>query len=111
MVDYLLLKASLLTEGIRAEAESLREVGTKYKEQNHGLFGWDFENHQDLKVPDDIGLEDGSVVQFRLNSRSPFVVGRIPRERGSTAMRNRSATSISFPVPPTTVRGQPAATR
>lgn len=78
MVDYLLLKASLLTEGIRAAAESLREVGTKHKEQNHGLFGWDFENHQNLKVPDDIGLEDGSVVQFRLNSRSPYIVRQDP---------------------------------
>jgi hypothetical protein len=78
VLDYLLLKASLLTEGIRADPLCLREVGTRYKEQNHGLFGWDFENHQELKVPDDVGLEDGSVVQFRLSSRSPYIVRQDP---------------------------------
>ncbi len=74
MENYLLLKAALLTEGIRAAPESLRELGTKYKEQNHGLFGWDFENHVDVKLPDDFCLPDGTVVQFRLNSRSPYHV-------------------------------------
>jgi len=111
MIDYLLLKASLLTEGIRAEAECLREVGTRYKEQNHGLFGWDFENHQQMKAPDDVGLEDGSVVQFRLNSRSPYIVRQDPRGPGCTATRSRSATSISFRVPPTMRSGLPAAMR
>lgn len=74
MADFLLLKAELLTEGVSAEPESLRDVGTKFKEQNHGLFGWDFENHKDLKVPDDFFLQDGSVVQFRLNNKSPYVI-------------------------------------
>ena len=74
MEDYLLLKASLLTEGLRASPESLRGVGTLYKEQNHGLFGWDFENHVSAKYPDDFLLPDGTVVQFRLNSRSPYDV-------------------------------------
>ena len=74
MKNYLLLKASLLTEGIQAEPEALRDVGVLYKEQNHGLFGWDFENHVELKVPDDFFLEDGTVVQFRLNRKSPFIV-------------------------------------
>ena len=74
MENYLLLKAALLTEGIRADPESLKEVGINYKEQNHGLFGWDFENHIDLKLPDDFYLPDGTVVQFRLNSKSPYNV-------------------------------------
>ncbi len=43
--ESILLKAALLTEGIRADPESLEGLGTKYKEQNHGLFCWDFENH------------------------------------------------------------------
>ncbi len=74
MENSLFLKAALLTEGVRADSESLREVGTKFKEQNHGLFGWDFENHIDLKVPDDFCLPDGTIVQFRLNSKSPYHV-------------------------------------
>ena len=74
MTNYLLLKAALLTEGIRAAPEALKDVGVFYKEQNHGLFGWDFENHTNLKVPDDFLLEDGSVVQFRLNHKSPYIV-------------------------------------
>jgi len=76
MTNYLLLKAALLTDGIRAEPEALQGVGTLYKEQNHGLFGWDFENHVGLNVPDDFFLENGSVVQFRLNQKSPYVVRR-----------------------------------
>lgn len=72
--NSLLLKATLLTEGISADPASLQELGTKYKEQNHGLFGWDFENHTDVKLPDDFFLPDGTVVQFRLNSRSPYHV-------------------------------------
>jgi hypothetical protein len=74
MIDYLLLKASLLTEGIRADKDALAGLGIRYKEQNHGLFGWDFENHPETKIPDDFQLQDGSVVQFRLNSLSPFVL-------------------------------------
>jgi hypothetical protein len=74
MEDYLLLKAALLTEGIRSDTESVREVGTRYKEQTHGLFGWDFENHTEQKLPDDFSLPDGTVVQYRLNSKSPYHV-------------------------------------
>jgi len=76
MMNYLLLKAALLADGIRAEPEALRDVGALYKEQNHGLFGWDFENHVGLNVPDDFFLENGSVVQFRLNQKSPYIVRR-----------------------------------
>lgn len=72
MDNYLLLKASLLTEGVRADLASLAGLGTVYKEQNHGLFGWDFENHAGLPAPDDFALPDGTVVQFRMNHRSPY---------------------------------------
>jgi len=74
MENFILLKAALLTEGIRADAECLKEVGKKYKEQNHGLFGWDFEDHVDMKIPDDFCLPDGTVVQFRFNSKSQYNV-------------------------------------
>ena len=68
------LKAELLVEGIRANPDALREVGVKYKEQNHGLFGWDFEDHVGKMLPDDFLLPNGTVVQFRQNSRSPYLV-------------------------------------
>jgi hypothetical protein len=71
---YLEIKAELLVEGVRATADALRGVGTEYKEQNHGLFGWDFENHVETVLPDDFTLPDGSVVQFRQNGRSPYLV-------------------------------------
>jgi hypothetical protein len=72
--DYLGLKAELLVEGVQATPEALREVGKRYKEQNHGLFGWDFEDHVGMVLPDDFILPDGTVVQFRKNSRSPYQV-------------------------------------
>ena len=72
--DYLDLKAELLVEGVQATPEALREVGKRYKEQNHGLFGWDFEDHVGMVLPDDFILPDGTVVQFRKNSRSPYQV-------------------------------------
>ncbi len=71
---YLELKAELLVNGVNATPQALKEVGSKYKEQNHGLFGWDFENHQDLALPDDFALPDGTIVQFRKNSHSSYLV-------------------------------------
>jgi biotin synthase-like enzyme len=71
---YLELKAELLVEGIQATPEAVKEVGKKYKEQNHGLFGWDFEDHAGMALPDDFLLPDGTVVQFRKNGRSPYRV-------------------------------------
>ncbi len=68
------IKAALLTEGVNAEPEALAGLGELYKEQNHGLFGWDFENHEGELLPDDFRLPGGTVVQFRKNSRSPYVV-------------------------------------
>jgi biotin synthase-related radical SAM superfamily protein len=73
-LQYLELKAELLVEGIQATPVALKEVGKKYKEQNHGLFGWDFEDHAGIGLPDDFLLPDGTVVQFRKNSRSPYQV-------------------------------------
>ena len=73
-LQYLTLKAELLVEGIQATPEALKEVGKKYKEQKHGLFGWDFEDHAGMVLPDDFLLPDGTVVQFRKNSRSPYRV-------------------------------------
>ena len=72
--NYLKLKAELLVEGVRATPEALAGIGSEYKEQNHGLFGWDFEDHVGMALPDDFVLPDGSVVQFRKNSRSPYFV-------------------------------------
>jgi hypothetical protein len=71
---YLELKAELLVEGIQATPDALKDMGGKYKEQNHGLFGWDFEDHVGRMLPDDFVLPDGTVVQFRNNSRSPYQV-------------------------------------
>jgi hypothetical protein len=72
--DMIELKASLLVEGVRATEEALTGVGKDYKEQNHGLFGWDMEDHAGADLPDDFLLPDGTVVQFRMNSSSPFCV-------------------------------------
>lgn len=71
---FLELKAELLVEGIQATPEALSEVGKIYKEQNHGLFGWDFQDHVGISLPDDFLLPDGTVVQFRKNSCSPYKV-------------------------------------
>ena len=72
--QYLQLKAELLINGINATPEVLKHVGMKYKEQNHGLFGWDFEDHTNIALPDDFALPDGTVVQFRRNSQSKYLV-------------------------------------
>jgi len=68
------LKADLLVEGVSATPGALKDVGVKWKEQNHGLFGWDFEDHAGKQLPDDFLLPDGTVVQFRMNSRSPYLI-------------------------------------
>ena len=49
-------------------------LGTEFKEQNHGLFGWDFVNHKGLTAPDDFVLADGTVVQFRYQPSSPYAM-------------------------------------
>jgi hypothetical protein len=71
---YLALKAELLTNGINTTSEALKGVGSHFKEQNHGLFGWDFENHIGIALPDDFALPDGTIVQFRRNTLSDYVV-------------------------------------
>jgi biotin synthase-related radical SAM superfamily protein len=72
MSKYLQLKAQLLVEGIRVAANTFKGLGTKYKEQNHGLFGWDFKNHKDIILPDDFKLPDDTIVQFRYNNNSHY---------------------------------------
>ena len=84
MIDYLDLKARLLVDGINAAPDSLKGLGTKYKEQNHGLFGWDFEDHIDMLLPDDFCLPDGTVVQYRCNSRSPY---HVEKRNNKTVLR------------------------
>ena len=73
-IRYLELKAELLVEGVNATAAALQEIGSRYKEQNHGLFGWDFEDHAGIVLPDDFLLPDGTVVQFRRSSRSQYLI-------------------------------------
>ena len=72
--DPIQLKADLLVEGVNASAEALTGLGAQFKEQNHGLFGWDFVDHQDLALPDDFLLEDGTVVQYRHHPHSPYAI-------------------------------------
>ena len=83
---YLEIKAELLVNGIDATKEALSGLGDRYKEQNHGLFGWDFEDHAGTLLPDDFLLPDGTVVQFRRNSKSPYQVrfenGRLTLSNG-----------------------------
>lgn len=75
-LDFLRLKANLLVDGINFEPGALDEVDTRFKEQNHGLFGWDFVNHKGVDLPDDFVLSDGTVAQFRLNPSSPYLMCR-----------------------------------
>lgn len=81
MIDFFDLKADLLVEGIGADRDSLEGLGKEYKEQNHGLFGWDFEDHVGVLLPDDFRLPEGTVVQFRLNSRSSYRVRMMNGDR------------------------------
>ncbi len=74
MQNWLKLKADILVEGIKADEECLSGLGKTCKEQNHGLFGWDFEDHQGHVLPDDFLLPDGTVVQFRMSSKTPYTV-------------------------------------
>lgn len=71
-LNLLKLKAGLLVEGIDFTPGALDGVGTRFKEQNHGLFGWDFVNHKGIELPDDFVLSDGTVCQFRYNPKSYF---------------------------------------
>ncbi len=74
-LESLSLKASLLVDGINFEPGALDGVGVRFKEQNHGLFGWDFVNHKGVDLPDDFVLSDGTVTQFRFNPSSPYAMG------------------------------------
>ena len=79
-LKYITLKAELLVEGIRATHAALEGLGSHYKEQNHGLFGWDFDDHVGLNLPDDFLLPDGTIVQFRHNGRSSYIIDMVEEE-------------------------------
>lgn len=72
--EFIELKAELLVNGINATKKALLGIGSEYKEQNHGLFGWDFEDHTNIALPDDFALPDGTIVQFRRNSSSNYLI-------------------------------------
>ena len=75
-MDELLLKAELLVEGTRVAAGALDGVGERFKEQVHHLFEYDFDLHQRRAAPSELRLPGGSIVQVRLNERSPFTIDR-----------------------------------
>jgi len=70
------LKAELLVDGVNIDASAFEGVGEKYKEQIHGVFDFDFESHENQKLPAEIILEDEMLVPFKKSSASPFVVKR-----------------------------------
>lgn len=74
--DEILLKARLLVEGVRIDDPALRGVGGEHKEQVHHLFEYDFDLHTTRLYPAELRLPGGSVVQVRLNARSPLSVDR-----------------------------------
>src|SRR5262245_27029319 len=76
MRDELLLKARLLVDGVRISDSAYEGVGRQFKEQVHHLFEYDFDLHQAHACPAEMRLPGGSVVQVRLNERSPFLVRR-----------------------------------
>lgn len=96
---YLELKAELLVNGVNATQQALKEVGSKYKEQNHGLFGWDFEDHQGMALPDDFALPDGTIVQFRKNSHSNYTVDLVDNELVLTNGKEELCTVEWLPRP------------
>ncbi len=74
MRDEILLKARLLTDGVRIEGAALAGLGCQYKEQLHHLFEYDFDVHKTHLAPSELRLPGGSIVQVRLNERSPYLV-------------------------------------
>lgn len=76
MRDEVLLKARLLTEGMRIDPTALAGLGTLYKEQLHHLFEYDFDVHLKQAAPSEMRLPGGSNVQVRLNERSPYLARR-----------------------------------
>lgn len=76
MREELSLKARLLVDGIRIDKSALEGVGQEFKEQVHHLFEYDFDLHTTGACPAEMRLPRGSVVQVRLNHRSPFQVVR-----------------------------------
>ena len=71
---FIELKSELLVNGINITGKAIKGLGSEYKEQNHGLFGWDFEDHANIVLPDDFVLPDDTIVQFRRNTRSNYLI-------------------------------------
>ena len=71
-----LLKARMLVDGIRIADSAYEGVGQQFKEQVHHLFEYDFDLHHTRACPAEMRLPGGTVVQVRLNERSPFLVRR-----------------------------------
>ena len=46
--NYLSLKSELIVNGINITSKAATGLGREYKGQNHGLFGWDFEDHTNI---------------------------------------------------------------
>ncbi len=76
MRNEILLKARLLTDGVRIDGEALAGLGSEYKEQLHHLFEYDFDVHMTHLAPSELRLAGGSIVQVRLNERSPYLIRR-----------------------------------
>lgn len=87
--NNLKLKADLLVEGVDSAPDALEDVGVIYKEQNHGLFGWDFEDHPGMMLPDDFMINKDIIVQYRKNSRSPFLIKK--KESGDLVLTKEGA--------------------
>ena len=78
--EFITIKAELLVNGVNSTKNALQGLGKQFKEQNHGLFGWDFEDHTNILLPDDFVLPDGTIVQFRKNSKSNYLIDLINNE-------------------------------
>lgn len=72
-----LLKARMLVDGVRIADSGYEGVGQQFKEQVHHLFEYDFDLHQTRACPAEMRLPGGTVVQVRLNERSPFRIRRV----------------------------------
>lgn len=66
-------KAALLTDGVRVERSALVRAAVS-KRQKHWLFDWDFESHVGEELPENLTLPEGTLVQIRKNSKSPYLL-------------------------------------
>lgn len=95
LLEELMIKAELLVDGVWVCDSALKGVGTRFKEQVHHLFEYDFQLHQGLACPSEMVLPLGSVAQVRLNARSRY---RITQEDGEPLLQKdgRAVTSVRW---------------